>query len=63
MLEKLRVIDGYGTSFTTQTPDFRAGESGEDVLNLQDANTCPHGRPLFVSYQKSELEKQFKRIT
>ena len=35
MLEKLRVIDGYGTSFTTQTPDFRAGESGEDVLHLQ----------------------------
>ncbi len=35
----------------------------EDVLNLQDANTCPHGRPIFISYPKKEIEKQFKRIT
>ncbi len=35
----------------------------EDVLKLQDANTCPHGRPIFVSYPKKEIEKQFKRIT
>lgn len=35
----------------------------EDVLKLQDANTCPHGRPIFVAYPKKEIEKQFKRIT
>lgn len=34
-----------------------------DVLSYQDANTCPHGRPLFVSYTKYEIEKMFKRIT
>lgn len=43
--------------------DFELKKLVADVLELQDANTCPHGRPLFVSYQKSELEKQFKRIT
>lgn len=32
-----------------------------DVLNLQDANTCPHGRPLFVSFDRKTIEKQFKR--
>lgn len=43
--------------------DFELKKLVKDVLVLQDANTCPHGRPLFVSYTKSELEKQFKRIT
>ena len=43
--------------------DFELKKLVADVLYLQDANTCPHGRPLFVSYKKSELEKQFKRIT
>lgn len=43
--------------------DFELKKLVADVLYLQDANTCPHGRPLFVSYEKSELEKQFKRIT
>ncbi|MBQ4109775.1 MAG: DNA mismatch repair endonuclease MutL [Clostridia bacterium] len=32
-----------------------------DVLIVQRANTCPHGRPLFISYSKYEIEKQFKR--
>lgn len=32
-----------------------------DVLSLQKANTCPHGRPLFVSFDKKTIEKQFKR--
>ena len=43
--------------------DFELKKLVADVLTLQEANTCPHGRPLFVSYEKSELEKQFKRIT
>ena len=43
--------------------DFELKKLVADVLYLQEANTCPHGRPLFVSYEKSELEKQFKRIT
>ena len=43
--------------------DFELKKLVADVLYLQNANTCPHGRPLFVSYKKSELEKQFKRIT
>ncbi len=43
--------------------DFELKKLVSDVLTLQEANTCPHGRPLFVSYTKSELEKQFKRIT
>lgn len=32
-----------------------------DVLEKQKANTCPHGRPLFVSFDKKTIEKQFKR--
>ncbi len=43
--------------------DYELEKLVDDVLNLQDANTCPHGRPLFVSYTKYEIEKHFKRIT
>lgn len=42
--------------------EYETDKLVSDVLNLQDANTCPHGRPLFVSYDKKELEKSFKRI-
>ena len=34
----------------------------EDVLSLQDANTCPHGRPIAYKLKKSELDRQFDRI-
>ncbi len=34
----------------------------QDVFSLQDANTCPHGRPLFVSFDQYFIEKQFKRV-
>ncbi len=33
----------------------------EDVIEKQKANTCPHGRPLFISFDKNTIEKQFRR--
>ena len=32
------------------------------VLELENINTCPHGRPIIVSMSKTEIEKEFKRI-
>ena len=35
-----------------------------DVLELEKSGitTCPHGRPIKISYSKREIEKSFKRI-
>lgn len=33
-----------------------------NVLELENINTCPHGRPIMITMTKYELEKQFKRI-
>lgn len=32
------------------------------VLDLENINTCPHGRPIIITMSKKDLEKEFKRI-
>lgn len=32
------------------------------VFEMKNINTCPHGRPIIISFTKTEIEKQFKRI-
>lgn len=32
------------------------------VFSLEGINTCPHGRPIVVTYSKKDIEKEFKRI-
>lgn len=42
------------------------GEEMKALLNalfaLEGINTCPHGRPIIISFTKEFIEKQFKRI-
>ena len=39
-----------------------AKELIEELLSAKDPFNCPHGRPVFISITKEELEKMFKRI-
>ena len=39
-----------------------AKELIEELLNTKDPFNCPHGRPVFISITKDEMEKMFKRI-
>lgn len=34
----------------------------DELVSTGGINSCPHGRPIMISYSKYELEKQFKRI-
>lgn len=34
----------------------------KDILNLENINTCPHGRPIIISLSKYQIEKEFKRV-
>ena len=34
----------------------------EKLLSMPDIRTCPHGRPVMISFTKKELEKRFGRI-
>jgi len=42
-------------------PLVEAQELVEELMNMENPYTCPHGRPVIVSYAKHELDKRFKR--
>ena len=42
-------------------PLVEAQELIDGLLKLDNPYTCPHGRPIIVSYSKQELDRRFKR--
>jgi len=43
-------------------PLVEAQELVEALMKLENPYTCPHGRPIIISYAKHELDKRFKRV-
>ena len=42
-------------------PLVEAQELVEELMRMENPYTCPHGRPVIISYSKHELDKRFKR--
>lgn len=42
-------------------PLVEAQELVEELMQMENPYTCPHGRPVIVGYSKHELDKRFKR--
>jgi len=42
-------------------PLVEAQELVEELMQMENPYTCPHGRPVIISYSKHELDKRFKR--
>lgn len=47
-----------GKKLSSAEADALIGE----LLSLENPYNCPHGRPVIISFSKTELEKKFKRI-
>lgn len=46
----------------TELTEVEMKSLAQRVFALENINTCPHGRPIVVSFSKKEIEKSFKRI-
>jgi len=42
-------------------PLIEAQELVDELMEMENPYTCPHGRPVIVSYDKADLDKRFKR--